>query len=92
MGHFFLAVNIGSFNDPDDFKTSSGEVMRQLRASRKAPGAERIFTPGEKEHLHYLSTKDVGVPLNISLMKEMILMRDELDLKGYDWDWSEKVK
>jgi LDH2 family malate/lactate/ureidoglycolate dehydrogenase len=85
VGHFFLAIDIGSFNDLDDFKRSSGEVMRQLRASRKAPGAERIYTPGEKEFLHWQKTMDVGTPLNKSIREELIQMRDELSLTGYDW-------
>ncbi len=92
VGHFFLAMDVSAFNDIDDFKRSSGDVMRQLRASRKAPGAERIFTPGEKEHLHWENTKDIGTPLNASIRNELVQMRDELALKGYDWDFAESVK
>jgi LDH2 family malate/lactate/ureidoglycolate dehydrogenase len=92
VGHFFMAVDIESFTTLEEFKRSSGEVMRQLRSSRKAPVAERIYTPGEKEHLHWLRTKDTGVPLNGSLQKEVVRMRDELSLPGYDWDWAETLK
>ncbi len=92
VGHFFMAVDIEAFTTLEEFKRSSGEVMRQLRASRKAPGAERIYTPGEKEHLHWLRTRDIGVPLNSSLQKEVALMKDELSLSGYDWDWAKNPK
>jgi LDH2 family malate/lactate/ureidoglycolate dehydrogenase len=92
VGHFFLAIDIESFTSLEEFKRSSGEIMRQLRASRKAPGAERIYTPGEKEHLHWLKTRDSGVPLNESIRREMVLMRDELGLAGYDWGWAEILK
>ncbi len=92
VGHFFLAIDIEAFDPLEDFKRSSGDVMRQLRASRKAPNAERIYTPGEKEHLHWLATREIGVPLNESLKKEVVQMRDELGIKGYDWDWAENLK
>lgn len=92
VGHFFLAVDIEAFNDLEDFKRAAGEVMRQLRASRKAPGAERIYTPGEKEYLHWQRTKDIGTPLNDSIKKELVRMRDELSLEGYNWDFAENLK
>lgn len=40
-----------------------------MRSSKKAPGAERIYTPGEKEYLAWLDRKDKGVPFNEPLMK-----------------------
>jgi len=48
LGHFFLAVNIECFTDLEAFKKTTGDILRALRASRKAPGAERIYTCGEK--------------------------------------------
>ena len=46
------------------FQQTTGEILRQLRASRKAPGQERIYTAGEKEYLAWLDRKDRGVPVN----------------------------
>jgi len=58
-------------------------MMRELRASKKAPGAERIFTPGEKEHEAWLFRKDKGVPFNEPLKKDFRLINEKLNL-GYD--------
>jgi LDH2 family malate/lactate/ureidoglycolate dehydrogenase len=88
VGHFFMAIDVESFIPLEEFRRSSGEIMRQLRASRKVPGADRIYTPGEKEHLHWLRTKEEGIPLNRSIREEMVAMRDELKLEGYDWEWA----
>ena len=62
--------------------------MRGLRASKKMPGESRIYTAGEKEHIAWLERKNKGVPVNRVLQKEMIIMRDELGLTGYDFPFS----
>ncbi len=84
LGHFFMAINIDNFIEPDEFKKTAGDILRELRASKKMPGQQRIFTAGEKEHDQWLERKDKGVPVNQSLKEEIIAMRDELGLKGFD--------
>ncbi len=84
LGHFFIAVNIDNFTEPDDFKRAAGDILRELRGSKKMPGEKRIYTAGEKEHDVWLYRKDKGVPVNKSLQEEIITMRDELGLKGFD--------
>jgi len=83
LGHFFIAINIPSFIDLRSFKRISGSILRELRASKKMPGAKRIFTAGEKEHLNWLARKNKGVPINRETQREVIKMRDELGLKKY---------
>ncbi len=85
VGHFFIAADISAFIDLDEFKRNVGNLLRELRVSRKAPCQDRIYTPGEKEHLEWLKRKDKGVPLNRSLQLEILQMRDELSLKEYDF-------
>ncbi|ELP87189.1 malate dehydrogenase, putative [Entamoeba invadens IP1] len=50
IGHFFIAVDISTFRDLDEFKKSVGDVNRELRAAKKRPGYDRIYTAGEKEY------------------------------------------
>ena len=83
LGHFFMAVNIEAFTDLASFKKTTGDILRALRASRKAPGAERIYTCGEKEYLAWLERKDKGIPLDPVLQKQLVQMRDELGLSEY---------
>ncbi len=80
VGHFFIAMDISAFTEPGDFKKTTGEILRTLRASRKAPGQERIYTAGEREYLTYLERKDIGVALNRSLQEEFIYMGNELGI------------
>ena len=83
LGHFFIAINISSFIDLKSFKKISGDILRSLRSSKKAPGAERIYTAGEKEHLAWLERKDRGAPINKNLQQQIITLKKELNLTKY---------
>ncbi len=76
-----MAFDISAFTEPEEFKRTTGDIMRSLRSSRRMPGRERIYTPGEKEHLTRMERK--GAPINQSLRAELAQMRDELRLEGY---------
>ncbi len=81
LGHFFLAIDTQAFLGLDAFKKTTGDILRALRASQKAPGQEQIYTAGEKEYLVWQERKDSGVPINVAVQKELIQIRDELGLK-----------
>ena len=83
LGHFFLAINIEAFTPLRSFKKITGDILRELRASKKMPGAKRIFTAGEKEYLEKLYRKNRGVPLNRETQREIRAMQAELGLKSY---------
>ena len=85
LGHFFTAINISEFTELETFKKTAGEILRELRRSKKAPGEKRIYTSGEKEHLAWLERKDKGVPVNAPLQKDMRQLVKELKLTGYSF-------
>jgi len=76
LGHFFMAISVEEFIDLDRFQAITGDILRQLRASRKAPGCDYIFTPGEKEHLIWQLRKTKGCPVPPALQKDMVTLRD----------------
>ncbi len=80
VGHFFLAINPDFFMGLENFKHTTGEILRQLRASKKAPNHDRIYTAGEKEYLTWLERKDLGVPIGEDLQNEFKQVRNMLDL------------
>lgn len=80
LGHFFIAIDTNAFIGADEFKKVSGNILRELRASKKAPNEERIYTAGEKEHLAWLERKDKGVFIGEAVQKEFIEIRDTLNL------------
>jgi LDH2 family malate/lactate/ureidoglycolate dehydrogenase len=87
LGHFFLAIDIEHFIPLPVFKAIAGNICRELRASRKAPGEDRIWTAGEKEHDAWLFRKDRGVPVNMPLRNDCDAMREALGLSGYRFPW-----
>ena len=80
LGHFFIAIDTEAFLGRRAFERTAGDILRQLRASQKAPGQERIYTAGEKEYLVWLERKDKGVPVGEAVQKEFIEIRDRYSL------------
>ncbi|MBR0085056.1 MAG: Ldh family oxidoreductase, partial [Lachnospiraceae bacterium] len=80
LGHFFFVMDPDAFMGRETFKKIAGDICRALRASKKAPGHDRIYTAGEKEYLVWLERKDKGVPVGAAVQKEIIAVRDELKL------------
>jgi LDH2 family malate/lactate/ureidoglycolate dehydrogenase len=83
IGHFFIVIDISAFTDPEDFKKTTGDILRELRASKKMPGQIRIYTAGEKEYYTWLERKDKGVPFNDELMEEFRGLCKAYDLNEY---------
>ena len=86
LGHFFIAIDTDHFLGEDLCRKKAGDIIREVRASKKAPDAERIYTAGEKEYEIRLARKD-GVPINESVQKEIIEVRDTLGLTQYKFPW-----
>ena len=88
LGHFFIAIDTNHFLGEDVCRKKAGEILRAVRASKKAPGCDRIYTAGEKEHDIRLARHD-GVPINESVQKEFNAVRDELGLTQYKFPWED---
>ena len=87
LGHFFFVIDPDAFMGREIFNKTAGDICRALRASKKAPGSERIFTAGEKEYLVWLERKEKGVPVGEAVQKEMTAVRDELKLPfAFPWE------
>jgi LDH2 family malate/lactate/ureidoglycolate dehydrogenase len=80
LGHFFFVINPEFFMGLDTFKKTTGDILRGLRASEKAPGEDRIYTAGEKEWDAWCERKDKGVPVNESVQNDLKTIRDRFGL------------
>ena len=85
---WFIAIDTDHFMGEDIARKKAGEICRSMRDSKKMPGAERIYTAGEKEYEIGIARKD-GVPINESVQKEIIQVRDELGLTQYKFPWED---
>ncbi|MCM1363629.1 MAG: Ldh family oxidoreductase [Faecalibacterium sp.] len=87
LGHFFIAIDTNHFLGEELTRKKAGEIIRTVRASKKAPGEDHIFTAGEKEWNVWLSRKDSGVPISGPVQLEMSKVRDDLGLSQYVFPW-----
>ncbi len=83
LGHFFIAIDTEAFVGLEQFKQTTGDILRELRAAEKAPGVDRIYTAGEKEYLIWQERQKTGLPVNESVQKELIAIRDDAGLHDY---------
>lgn len=83
LGHFFIAIDTEAFMGAEAFKKTTGDILRGLRNSKKAPGQDRIYTAGEKEHDVWMYRKDKGVPITEAVQKEFIGLRDKYGLTQF---------
>lgn len=80
LGHFFIVIDPEAFMGLETFKKITGDILRSLRHSQKAPGQNKIYTAGEKEYLVWQYRKEKGVPIGKAVQKEMIEIRDRFHL------------
>lgn len=88
LGHFFIAIDTNHFLGEELTRKKAGDICRSMRASKKQPGAERIYTAGEKEYEIWQDRKAHGVPINESVQGEINAVRDELGL-DYTFPWED---
>lgn len=88
LGHFFIAIDTSHFLGEELTRKKAGDILRSIRASKKAPGAERIYTAGEKEWLIYQERKVTGVPISESVQLEFNAVRDQFNL-DYKFPWED---
>jgi LDH2 family malate/lactate/ureidoglycolate dehydrogenase len=76
-GQTIAAIAIDTFMPVAEFKRAVDQVVRDIRNSRRLPGVERIWLPGEQSHAKLLDRRAHGVPMPQAL-------RDSLDAVARD--------
>ena len=63
IGHFFGALRIDGFIDPDEFKSQIDEWVRVFRSTKAAAGTPGVVIPGDPEREAEVQRRTEGVPL-----------------------------
>jgi len=63
IGHFFGALRIDGFIDPDEFKRQVDHLVRTFRAAPAAPGTSGPLVPGDPERAAEAERLRDGIPL-----------------------------
>ena len=86
-GHFVAAIRVGAFEEVDRFKARVDGAIRQIRACRLAPGCDRVYAPGEKEHLCREQYRRDGIPLNEVTLADLKRTAEELGVSTNEYSW-----
>jgi L-2-hydroxycarboxylate dehydrogenase (NAD+) len=71
IGHFFGAMRIDGFIDPDEFKRQVDDYIQVLRATKPAPGTKGPLIPGDPEREAEKVRQKGGVPLVLPVIEEL---------------------
>jgi LDH2 family malate/lactate/ureidoglycolate dehydrogenase len=63
IGHFFGALRIDGFIEPDEFKRQVDHLVRTFRSSPPAPGTSGPLVPGDPERAAEAERGRAGIPL-----------------------------
>lgn len=63
IGHFFGAMKISAFIEPDEFKSQVDQWIATFRATRPAPGTDGPLIPGDPEREAERERSRSGIPL-----------------------------
>ncbi len=88
LGHFFIVMDIAAFTEPAAFKKTAGNILRALRASKKAAGETRIYTAGEKEYLAWCERSERGIPINEGVKESLTAVRDDYKI-DFHFPWED---
>jgi L-2-hydroxycarboxylate dehydrogenase (NAD+) len=84
IGHFFMAIDVRHFIPLEEFKKITGNIMRELRESRKGDIQTRIFTAGEKEFYNSQKVQAEGVEITPGVQKALHNLQEELSIEEFD--------
>jgi len=70
-GHFFMAIRIDRFVPANEFKARTDQMIREIRASKRAAGTERIYLPGEIEWERKQLRLAEGIPMPAGVVEQM---------------------
>ena len=78
IGHFFGALRVDGFIDPDEFRRRMDEWIRTLRATRPAPGVAQVLIPGDPERQTEAQRRVTGVPVPPGLVAELRVLGERI--------------
>jgi len=77
-GQAILVIDPDAFGEVDAFKARVDRLVRELRASERMPGVERIWLPGEQSHERRIANERDGLALPTALRTQLDGLAREL--------------
>lgn len=70
-GYLFLTLDVSRFLPLTEFRKRVDELIRDMRRCERAVGVDRIYAPGEIEHLRRLENLREGIPMAEGVIAEL---------------------
>ena len=83
IGHFFGAMRIDGFIEPDEFKRQMDDWVRTYRATKPQPGTPGVVVPGDPEREAEAVRAKEGIPLVMPVVEDL---RDIASQTGIAFD------
>jgi len=79
-GQAIAAIDIAAFGDLAAFKASVDALVRDFRSSRRMPGIDRIYVPGERSQETRAARTRYGIPVAAALMRGLDQVASDLGI------------
>jgi LDH2 family malate/lactate/ureidoglycolate dehydrogenase len=81
-GHVIVAIDPAAFGDAAEFRRNVDRLIRDIRASKRLPGVDRVWLPGEQSHAKRLDRAKNGIPVPEALLTSLNKVAAELGVGG----------
>jgi len=79
-GQAIVAIDPSAFGDIGEFKKAVDTVIRDLHASQRITGVDRIRVPGERSHELAVQQRASGIAIAAALMQTLDRLAEELEI------------
>ncbi|HWP13195.1 MAG TPA: Ldh family oxidoreductase [Ramlibacter sp.] len=79
-GQAIVAIDPDAFGEIDEFKARVDKLVRELRASQRMPGVDRIWLPGEQSHAKRVANQRDGLALTPALLAQLDTVARDLNI------------
>jgi LDH2 family malate/lactate/ureidoglycolate dehydrogenase len=70
-GQLIMAINVEAFRPIADFLADADDIVREIHESRRKPGVDRLYVPGEPERESMRRLEHDGIPVDPATRKEL---------------------
>lgn len=77
LGHFFMAVDVARFIDPDAFRSRLQAMMEEVRREPRKDEAVPVLVPGDPEKMTFVQRSAEGIPLSRTAYDKFVALARE---------------
>ena len=81
-GHFFMAIKVSNFMEPDIFKGLIDSYIREIKSTPLTSGTDEVFMPGEKEYRTKATRSAEGINMAAAVVDDLLKMAADVGVNG----------